>query len=310
MLARERLASAARATIHVDHLRGHIPKPDADGGRRASPTAPPFQTFLADVRCQRSELGWRPQHCQVGGFPARGRPPTAANPPVPLTAQPPAITVGSVCTLGQLASRRRQIFGDMPSWSYEASRGMSPSTMERACHSLTLYLSGRAGVETADPAHCPSAAGQAGLGPPKASSCSVARNSTPKTGISAPPPARARSSSNGRHLGAPVAVLCCCTLGPGCSNLASDQVELRGLEPLTPCLQTTGRPSTRVHRPQVTVPGRASESVEIRVCCGTSLLYSPPWAAKARGPDTTLLRCHETPSGAWWEPNWVPGLPR
>ena len=35
---------------------------------------------------------------------------------------------------------------------------------------------------------------------------------------------------------APAAVLCCCAADPCCSNYAFYQVELRGLEPLTPCV--------------------------------------------------------------------------
>ena len=36
--------------------------------------------------------------------------------------------------------------------------------------------------------------------------------------------------------------------------------------------------------PLVTVPGRASGSVRIPVCCGTFLLYSPPWSGTAQIP--------------------------
>jgi hypothetical protein len=36
--------------------------------------------------------------------------------------------------------------------------------------------------------------------------------------------------------------------------------------------------------PQVTVPESVSASLQIRTCCGTSVLYSPPWPTAARTP--------------------------
>ena len=42
--------------------------------------------------------------------------------------------------------------------------------------------------------------------------------------------------------------------------------------------------------PQVTVPRRASRSMQIPVCCCTFLLYSPPWSSAAQTPCGTPLR--------------------
>jgi hypothetical protein len=78
----------------------------------------------------------------------------------------------------------------------------------------------------------------------------------------------------------------CCTLGPGCSNLDSDQVELRGLEPLTPCLQTTGSTSTRVH-------SRRSPSLDVHADpSGSRLLLYFPAVLITLGLCGQTPRCH------------------
>ena len=42
---------------------------------------------------------------------------------------------------------------------------------------------------------------------------------------------------------------------------------------------------------QVTVPERASASLQIRTCCGTSVLYSSPRSTSARSPRGAPLLC-------------------
>jgi hypothetical protein len=146
---------------------------------------------------------------------------------------------------------------------------------EIACHSLTLCLSGRSRARNGRFSRLPAGLRASGTGPSQRHlSCSVARDSTPRPGIYAPPPARARSNSNAcaAAQAVPVAVLCCCTAGPCCSNLASDQVELRGLEPLTPCLQIKGGMSTSVHHRwlrslDVHPDPYGSRSVAVLSCC-------------------------------------------
>ena len=108
-----------------------------------------------------------------------------------------------------------------------------------------------------------------------------------------PPTAGTKHHSNAcaASRAVPVAVLCCCTLRPGCSNLASDQVELRGLEPLTPCLQTTGSTSIHVHPcrpPSWSVYPRPSRSVPVAVlsCC-----TPPPKPTALRRPCGTPPLC-------------------
>ena len=119
--------------------------------------------------------------------------------------------------------------------------------------------------------------------PERRSSCSVARNLIQDLGsVRHRPREQGPTRTCVRQLRRfRVAVLCCCTLGPGCSNLASDQVELRGLEPLTPCLQTTGSTSTRVHprrSPSRSVYPRPSRSIPVAVlpCCTPRRSGCPP----------------------------------
>ena len=84
------------------------------------------------------------------------------------------------------------------------------------------------------------------------------------------------------------------------------EVELRGLEPLTPCLQTTGSTSTGVHTRRSLSPERASASLQIRTCCGTSVLYAykpqregagmcvRPFLVPGAAPGVGCsVRCHE-----------------
>ena len=51
-------------------------------------------------------------------------------------------------------------------------------------------------------------------------------------------------------------------------------MELKGLEPLAPCLQTTGTTSTHVHPRRPPSRECVSASLQIRTCCGTSVLYT------------------------------------
>ena len=71
---------------------------------------------------------------------------------------------------------------------------------------------------------------------------------------------------------APVAVLCCCTPRPSCSNLASDLGGAKGTRTPDPCVQTTGSTSTSAHSrrsPSLDVyPGPCgSGPVAVLSCC-------------------------------------------
>jgi hypothetical protein len=58
------------------------------------------------------------------------------------------------------------------------------------------------------------------------------------------------------------------------------------------------------------VLGGASRSGQIRVCCGTSLLYSLPRSAAARRPDATRLRCQGSSVRPMVGTELNPGLPQ
>ena len=70
--------------------------------------------------------------------------------------------------------------------------------------------------------------------------------------------------------------------GPHRNVKTTERVELRGLEPLTPCLQTTGSTSTRVHprrSPSSRVPAKppASTPVAVLPCCTHTSLSVRAW---------------------------------
>ena len=89
---------------------------------------------------------------------------------------------------------------------------------------------------------------------------------------------------------AAVAVLYCCTRCSISSNLASDQVELSGLEPLTSCMPSGGSTSTRVHT-------RRSPSLQV--------LHGPPESAHVAVLPccTAPIRAEEHPRRPNWRPN-------
>jgi hypothetical protein len=99
------------------------------------------------------------------------------------------------------------------------------------------------------------------------------------------PLARAKTSSNAcaASPAVPVAVLRCCTTAPAVriSLLTSGAKGTRTPDPLLANNRQHVHPRPS---PQVTVPERVSASLQIRTCCGTFVLYSPPEPIVFRRP--------------------------
>jgi hypothetical protein len=141
---------------------------------------------------------------------------------------------------------------------------------------------------------------------PRCSSCSVARIPATRPGICAPPPARARSSSNASAAShaIPVAVLCCGTLSSGCSNFAYDLGGAKGTRTPDPLLANNRQTVYPRPYPQVTVLPRPSNAARVHTCCGTSVLYTykpqregldvrAPLVPGQRPRVGCSVRCHE-----------------
>ena len=91
-----------------------LPKPDADPQSPSPPAAPPSMPSSPASGFSGEIWTGVPEHARSVASPARAGRQPRLNPPVPLTAQPPAITDGSVHRQpDNLCSRRKQIVGDL-----------------------------------------------------------------------------------------------------------------------------------------------------------------------------------------------------
>ena len=99
------------------------------------------------------------------------------------------------------------------------------------------------------------------------------------------PPAVAKPGSNAcaASHAIPVAVLCCCTAGPAV-RIWLLTCGAKGTRTPAPLLANNRQHVHPRPSPQVTVPGCASASTYIQICCGTFQLYSQPWSGTAQIP--------------------------
>jgi hypothetical protein len=96
----------------------------------------------------------------------------------------------------------------------------------------------------------------------------------PSPWICVPPTVRPKPRSNKRAAShaVPVAVLCCCTVGPAVRIMFLTS-GAKGTRTPDPLLANSRQHVHTRPSPQVIVPQRPSVSLWIRPCCGTSVLY-------------------------------------
>jgi hypothetical protein len=104
----------------------------------------------------------------------------------------------------------------------------------------------------------------------------------------------------------PVAVLSCCTIAPTVRIMLLT-CGAKGTRTPDPLLANNRQHVHPRLPPQVSVRTGPWRSAGVRTCCGTFVLYSPPWSAAAQTPHGTPLRCRGQPrqahgvnrSGSW-----------
>ena len=121
------------------------------------------------------------------------------------------------------------------------------------------------------------------------------------------PSARSKPASNAcaASHAVPVAVLCCCTHGPAV-RIMSLTCGAKGTRTPDPLLANNRQHVHPRPSPQVTVPERLSASLQIRTCCGTFVLYSPPEPTALRRPCGTPSLCPCGPSIRPAKGEWIP----
>jgi hypothetical protein len=174
---------------------------------------------------------------------------------------------------------------------------------EIAGHSLTPCRSGKSTYRNATLRTLPAGRQTAGAEPYRTCcSCSVARipaqdlgtaRRRPQSPASAKPCSNMRAASHA----IPVAALCCCTPAPAV-RIMSLTSGAKGTRTPDPLLANNRQHVHPRPSPQVTVPERVSASLQIRTCCGTSVLYSRPWpmaaSRRAAAPRRTSVRPRKT----------------